>query len=247
LNIGPSALYIFRDKRYPFNHAQRPPWPQDLIKNINQDFLFDSIKLLPSYIKYSELLSISDKPGFIEFYDLTFSGGRLSNCEELTRQNPVFKMNAQAKLLNQSLLKVNFRFDFSSPDYVHSAAGFLNPMPLNPLNSMISKSEPLAIEEGYLKRLDFDISFDQNQANGNLYLAYDNLKIAVLDYSGHEIKKAKLASFMANKMIINSKNPRKNQLVPVKINYERDEERSILNYWWKSIYSGAKDVIGLNP
>lgn len=247
LNIGPSALYIFRDKRYPFNHAQRPPWPQDLIKNVNQDFLFDSIKLLPSYIKYSELLSISDEPGFIEFYDLTLSGGRLSNCEKLTRQNPVFIMNAQAKLFNQSLLKVNFRFDFSSPDYAHSAAGFLNPMPLSPLNSMISKSEPLVIEEGYLKRLDFDISFDQNQANGNLYLAYDNLKIAVLDYSGDEIKKAKLASFMANKMIINSKNPRKNQLVPVKITYERDEERSILNYWWKSIYSGAKDVIGLNP
>jgi hypothetical protein len=247
LQIGHLNLEIFRDKRYPFDHSQRPPWPQDLLKNINQDFVFDSVKLLPSYIKYSELLSISDEPGFIEFYDLTFSGGRLSNTEKETGQNHIFELDAQAKLLNKSMLKVNFSFDFASPDYAHSARGFLQPMPLKPLNSMISKSAPLAIEEGYLNRLDFDINFNQNQANGSLYFAYDNLKIAVLDYSGVEIQKAKFASFVANKLVVNSNNPNGNELVPVNISYERDEERSILNYWWKSIYSGAKEVIGLNP
>ncbi|MBW6533625.1 MAG: hypothetical protein K0B11_01320 [Mariniphaga sp.] len=247
LQIGPSRLEIFRDKRFPFNHNQRPPWPQNMMKNISQDFVFDSVKLMPSYLKYSELLSISDEPGFIEFYDLTFSGGRLSNSEKETGRNNIFELNAQAKLLNQSLLKANFSFDLASPDYAHRASGFLQPMQLKPLNSIISKSAPLAIEEGHLNRLDFDISFTQNKANGNLYFAYDNLKIAVLDYSSDEIQKAKFASFLANKMVVNSKNPKGNELVPVKISYVRDEERSILNYWWKSIYSGAKEVIGLNP
>ncbi|WP_372947085.1 hypothetical protein [Mariniphaga sp.] len=247
LQIGPASLEIFRDKRFPFNHSQRPPWPQDHLKNISQDFVFDSVKLMPSYIKYSDLLSISDEPGVIEFYDLTFSGGRLSNSEKETGQNNIFELNAQAKLLNQSLLKANFRFDLTSPDYVHSVTGFLQPMPLEPLNSMISKSAPLAIETGYLNRLDFDINFYQNQATGNLYFAYDNLKIAVLDYSSDEIQKAKFASFLANNLVVNSKNPKGNELVPVKISYVRDEERSILNFWWKSIYSGAKKVIGLNP
>ncbi|MEE4284684.1 MAG: hypothetical protein V2I31_01005 [Mariniphaga sp.] len=247
LQIGPSRLEIFRDKRYPFDHSQRPPWPQDLLKNIGQNFVFDSVKLMPSYIKYSELLPISDEPGFIEFYDLTFSGDRLSNTEKETGRNNIFELNAQAKLLNQSLLKANFSFDLASPDYAHSAKGFLQPMPLKPLNSIISKSAPLAIEEGYLNRLDFDIIFNENQATGNLYFAYDNLKIAVLDYSTDEIQKAKFASFVANKMIVNSKSPKRNELTAVKISYPRDEERSILNYWWKSIYSGAKEVIGLNP
>lgn len=247
LQIGPSGLEIFRDKRYPFNHSQRPPWPQDLLKNISQDFVFDSVKLSPSYIKYSELLSISDEPGFIEFHDLTFSGGRLSNVDNENRRNNVFQLNAQARLMNQSLLKAEFSFNLASPDYTHSAAGLLQPMPLQPLNQMISKTAPLAIEEGHLNRLEFDISFNQNQATGNLYFAYDNLKIAVLDYSSDEIQKAKFASFLANKMVINSKSPKGNELLPVKISYARDEERSILNYWWKSIYSGAKEVIGLNP
>jgi hypothetical protein len=247
LQIGPSRLEIFRDKRYPFDHSQRPPWPQDLLKNISQDFVFDSVKLKPSYLKYSELLSISDEPGYIEFYDLTFSGGRLSNSEKETVRNNIFELEAQAKLLNQSLLKANFSFDLASPDYAHSATGFLQPMPLKPLNSIISKSAPLAIEEGYLNRLDFDINFNENQATGNLHFAYDNLKIAVLDYSSEEIQKAKFASFLANKMVVNSKNPKRNELEPVKISYVRDEERSILHYWWKSIYSGAKEVIGLNP
>ena len=112
---------------------------------------------------------------------------------------------------------------------------------------MISKTAPLAIEDGQLQRFEFDIHFNANQADGSLWFAYDNLKIAVLDYSGDEIQKAKFASFMANTIIVNSKNPKGNELRPVQISYSRDEERSILNYWWKSLYSGAKEVIGLSP
>ena len=245
LKIGPARLEIFRDKRFPFDHSQRPPWPQDLLKNINQSFVFDSIKLMPSYIKYSELLSISDEPGYIEFYDLTFAGGKLSNSEQQIGQTRIFELNAQAKLLNESLLKVKFRFDLNSPDYAHSATGFLNPMPFKPLNSMISKSEPLAIETGQLNRFDFELNFNSQQAEGNLYFAYDNLKIAMLDYSSEEIQKNKLASFLVNAMVVNTKNPKGNELKPVNIFYKRDEERSILNFWWKSIYSGAKETLGL--
>lgn len=247
LQIGPAKLEIFRNKRFPFNHNQRPPWPQDLIKNIEQEFVFDSVQLLPSYIKYSELLSISDEPGFITFNDLMFSGGRISNREQENRQNKIFELNAEARLLNEGLLKARFRFDFSSTGYVHSAKGFLKPMSLTTLNTMISKTAPLSVDDGQLQRFDFDIEFNKNQAEGELYFAYDNLKIALLDYSGNEIQKAKLASFLANKMVINSKNLSGNELRPVKIRYTRDEERSILNYWWKSLYSGAKEVIGMNP
>ena len=247
LKIGPGSLAIFRNKRYPFNHAQRPPWPQDLLENIRQDFVFDSVELLPSFIKYSELLSISEEPGFVTFNELTFSGGRISNLKYDPQQNEIFELAAQARLLNEGLLKVNFEFDFSSPDYSHTAKGFLGPMPLKKLNSMVSKSAPVAIEEGELQRLDFDLTFTKNRADGDLWLAYDNLKIAVLDYSSNEVQKAKLASFLVNKTTINSKNPKGNDLRPVRIGYVRDEERSILNYWWKSLYSGAKEVIGLNP
>ncbi len=247
LKIGSSTLNIFRDKRYPFNHNQRPPWPQKLMKEISQDFVFDSVQLMPSFVKYSELLSISDEPGFISFDDLAFSGGRLTNMEEELSKSKTFELDARALLLNEGLLNVKFSFNLSDPGFSHSAKGFLQPFPLKKLNTMVSKTAPLAIEDGQLQRFEFDIHFNENQADGNLWFAYDNLKIAVLDYSGDEIQKAKFASFMANTIIVNSKNPKGNELRPVQISYSRDEERSILNYWWKSLYSGAKEVIGLSP
>ncbi|WP_139249611.1 hypothetical protein [Mariniphaga anaerophila] len=246
LQIGSSTLEIFRNKKYPFNHNQRPPWPQDLIKNIKQNFVFDSVKLMPSYIKYSELLGISNEPGYITFNDLTFSGGRISNIEKEIRGTKNFELAAQARLLNESWLKTQFSFNLADPGYNHSVKGFLSPMPLKVLNTMVAKSAPFAIEDGQLNKFEFDISFDKDRAQGELNFAYDNLKIAVLHYDNDEVRKAKLASFLANRMVINSKNPKGKELLPVRIQYSRNQERSILNYWWKSLYSGAKEVLEID-
>ncbi len=246
LNIGPAHVEIFRNKRFPFNHSQRPSWPQDLIKNTDQPFIFDSVKLAPSFIRYSELLGISDEPGFVEFNDLTFFGGTISNMENEWNKYGNFEMEASAKLMNQGLLEVNFSFDLASKNYQHTAKGKLESMPLSALNSMVTKSAPLFIEEGQLNRLEFDLAFDEKQSSGNLFFGYDNLKIAVLDYSSDEIQKARFATFLVNRMVLNSSNPKGNELHPVSIQYSRDEQRSILNFWWKSLYSGAREVLGMD-
>jgi hypothetical protein len=246
LEIGPAQVSIFRNKRFPFDPEQRPHWPQDLIKNMRQPFTFDSVLLMPSQIRYSELMGISDQPGFIEFNDVTLAGSALSNIEDEIRNNVHFNLNAKARLLNQAQLSVHFTFDLLCPDYSHSATGKLEPMPLSPLNSVISKTNPLLIEDGYLNRLEFDLSFNNSLATGQMYLGYDNLKIAVLDYSGDEIQKDRFASFLANKLVIQSQNPKSGELLPVAVSYPRDEKRSVLNYWWKSIYSGAREILGMD-
>lgn len=245
LEIGPAEFSIFRNKRFPFDPEQRPAWPQDLIKELKQSFMFDSVLLMPSHIRYSELMGISDEPGYIEFNDLTFAGGALSNIGNEIKRNGHFNLNAKASLMNHAQLGVQFTFDLLCPDYSHSATGTLEPMPLYPLNSMITKTDPLKIEDGYLNRLEFDLSFNNTQATGQLYLGYNNLKIAVLDFSGDEIQKDRFASFLANRLVIQSQNPKSGELVPVEISYPRDEQRSVLNFWWKSIYSGAREILGM--
>jgi len=71
------------------------------------------------------------------------------------------------------------------------------------------------------------------------------LKIAVLDFSGDEIQKDRFASFLVNRLVIQPKNPKSGELVPVGVSYPRDEQRSVLNFWWKSIYSGAREILGM--
>ena len=245
LLIGTAVLDIYRNKRFPFNDKQRPEWPQNHIKKLNQPFVFDSVVLLNSRIKYSELLPIFDEPGTVEFTEFKLQGGRLTNIIEELNKNKIFHLNAEARLQNEGLLKAQFAFDMKSPDYEHTVKGSLGPMPLTPLNTMLMKTAPVAVESGSLNRLDFNISFKGDTAQGEMYMVYDNLRIAVLDYSNEDAQKAWLTSFLANRLKINNQNQGGNTPKPVNIEHDRDESRSIFNFWWKSLYSGVVKVIGL--
>ena len=245
LKIGESKIDIFRNKRFPFNHNQRPPWPQELIKNLKQPFVFDSISLAPSDLRYNELLLISDKPGFILFNNLQFNTGKLSNIPEITRQYQNLKVDASAILQNQAKLEVTINFDLTAADYHHEVSGSLGELPLTSFNTIIEKSAPVTVVSGNLNRFDFNMKLDDKYAVGELYFGYNNFKISMLDYSKDGVRKSKFATFWANKMILNSEYPKKEEFLPANIYYERDPERSVINYWWKSIYSGAKKTLGL--
>jgi hypothetical protein len=242
--IGPARIEIFRNKRFPFNESQRPDWPQDLIKSLKQPFDFDSVKLMPSIIKYSELLGILDEPGYIEFTDLKLSGNRFSNLEEVYKKHQLI-IDAEARLMGEGLLSAQFTFDLSSPLYQHNIKGLLGPMPIELLNPMIMKSAPLKVETGKLNIIEFDISFREEFARGEIAMNYENLKIAILDYSGDEIERANFSSFLANTLKINSQNSGNIDVVPESIYYERDEKRSILHFWWKTLYTGIANVVGI--
>jgi hypothetical protein len=247
LIIGKTDLDIYRNKRFQFNQNQRPPWPQDLIKEIKQPFVFDSVYLLPSTIKYSELLDFSDEPGFITFDNLAVKTGKISNIAEVTLQNPKLHIDASAKLYNQGLLSFHATFDLTKNNYTHTISGSLSPMSLTHINNILEKSVPVSLESGQLSRLDFDLKLNDKLATGTLYLGYNDFKINILDFDYEGSKKAKFATFWANKMVLNSKNPKGDEFLPTTISYERDIQRSILNYWWKAIFTGSKETLGIKP
>ncbi len=246
LVIGKTDADIFRNKRYPFNVNQQPPWPQDLLHKIKQPFVFDSVILQPSTLKYSELGDISDEPGQLSFNQLHLRTTRLTNRADLLNKNPFLTVRADAKVLNRSLLSATFNFDLTASNYAHTVTGSLQPMSMKPFNVMIEKAAPLSIETGQINRFEFNLSLNNERATGDLLFGFDDFKINVLNINNNEKRKSKLATFWANSMVLNNKNPKgKDELQPEKIDYKRDEQRSIINYWWKAIYSGVKHAIGI--
>ena len=246
LIIDKTDADIFRNKRYPFNVNQRPPWPQDLLKKIKQPFVFDSVILMPSNLKYSELTEFSDKPGWISFNELHLKTSALTNVNDLLNKHPSFTVWASTKIMNKSLLSATFKFDLLSTDYEHTVHGSLNAVPMKTFNEIVESSAPFSIESGQINQFNFDISLDKNQSTGELYFGFDDFKINVLNITDDEVKKSKLATFWANNMMLNSRNPKgKDELQPININFNHNEQRSIINYWWKSIFSAAKQAIGI--
>jgi hypothetical protein len=58
-------------------------------------------------------------------------------------------------------------------------------------------------------------------------------------------KEARFASFLANSLLLRGKNPRGKELLPDEINFQRDQKRSVINYWWKSVFSGVRNTLGI--
>ena len=246
LIIGKSDASIFRNKRYPFNVNQRPPWPQELLKKIKQPYIFDSLILEPSNLIYSELQDISDEPGLISFNNLHLRTTGLTNLNNQLTKKPILTIWADANIMDLSRLSVTFKFDLLSKNYAHTVDGNLRPMPMKTFNSIVEKAAPFSIESGNINQFDFNISLDNSKSSGELYFAFDDFKINVLNVDEEEIRKSKFATFWANKMILNTRNPKaKDELQPTPINYKYDEQRSIINYWWKSIFSAVKQTIGI--
>lgn len=245
LEIGPSQVDIFRDKRYVFNPNQKVPWPQDLLSAVKMPFIIDSVTLMPSSIKYSELLDATEDPVSITFTDLKARLGRVSNIYEIVNANPVLVANASARINRGGQLKATVTFNLNDADYTHTIKGSLQPLDMRIFNSLIEKAAFVTVEKGNLNRFDFEMTLDDKKAKGQLFFGYDNLKVALIEYNQGEVKKAGLASLMLNSLVINSKNPRGKILNPEVIDYRRDPRRSVINYWWKAVFDGAKKALGI--
>ena len=245
LQIGPSSSTVFRDKSFPFDESQTPPWPQKLISSLPYRILFDSVIVNPASITYSELLEISDEPASITFTNTQARIGQISNLPSQIKTNPFVKIRASSIINQKAKLEASFAFDLSSTNFSHSIQGSIKPVPMTIFNDFTEKAALVRVKEGQMNKFRFELDLNEQIATGYIWFAYDDFKISVIEFEDGKIKKEGFASLMANSLLVNSKNPRGKELEPESISYQRDPRRSVLNFWWKAIFSGAKKSMGI--
>ena len=242
LVIGKSAFSVFRNKRLPFNRDQRPLMPVQLIESISSPFRFDSVICGPADISYSELTAVTDNPGKVTFEDVILKTGTITNIKPLPE---AFNARATGKLMNSGSMTAEISFGTKPPDYRHTVKAGIGTMSLSAMNEVLENTALLSIESGNLNRFDVELTNTDKSAAGKLWFGYDDLKINVLKQDETGYKTAKFTSFIANSFGLPSKNPKEKTLEPVLIKFDRDEKRSFLSYWWKTIFAGAKEVLGI--
>ncbi|NQU87517.1 MAG: hypothetical protein HQ541_17325, partial [Mariniphaga sp.] len=245
LVIGKTELDILRNKRYPFNKNQRPLWPQQMLYHIKQPFEIDSVYLKPSTILYSELLDFGDDPVTIDFTEVSAQLGKITNIKVPGRKQKKLTIKAKGTVLQNAKIDLIVNFLPDNPEYSHFVKGSLSPVDMKTFNSVVEKSAMLTVERGQVNQFEFEFNANNTQSTGELFFDYYDLKIAVLDFRKGDTIKSKLSSFMANNFMVHSKNPRGKVFESQQIEYLRDPERSILNYWWKSIFNSAKITLGI--
>lgn len=238
-------LTIYRDKRTPFDENQRSQLPQDLIKNFDIPFYFDSITLKNAKVSYEEQAPEMPLPGKVFFSALDFTASPVTNLPYLLNAKRYMTLKADALLMGDAKLTTTMQYDMLSPVNSFHVSGSIAPCDLTILNPITTNTAGIAIRSGQLNRFDFDFDANDIQANGKLRFAYDDLKVSILAQKNGNTKEAKFASFLTNSLVLKSKHPRTRILLPDEIQFNRDTKRSIINYWWKAVFSGAKNTFGI--
>jgi hypothetical protein len=245
LAVNGFNLDIYRDKRILFNEKRRPGMLQDLIKSIKVPLSLDSINLINSRVTYTEQPATGDQEGKIRFSDIKVTLKPFTNMKSASGKIPDFSLNGTLTIMDSCRLETSMKYQMNHPDNLFTVNGNLSPFNMRILNPVLEPLASVSLRSGQVDRFHFTFSADKNQANGHLIFGYNDMKIAVLEKKNGNTKEAKFASFLANSLLLRSKNPRGKELLPDEISFTRDQKRSVVNYWWKSVFSGVRNTLGI--
>lgn len=246
--IGIDGLNLedYRDKNHPFNNNNFPKLPQQALKESKQKIEIEKISILSSHIVYLELAENASKVGKVEFNNLQGVINNVGNTQEWQKSKSL-KANIHTMLYDKGKLNVQFEFPLSSNTFYFS--GQLGQTPMKVFNEMTIPAENVKIAEGTIQKMNFKASANSKSSSGELNLYYSDLKIAMLkkpNESG-EIKENKVVNFLANNLIVPKSNPnRRGKFYSATISQDRDPNKGVFNYLWKSIFSGIKDTFVKN-
>lgn len=225
---------VFRDKRYPFKNKLKL-LPVRFVKSIGLPFQIDSLKISDSFMAYEEFQEEGSTAGKVFFTNLNSSIYNISN-----RTKDEARMEATARFMDSGLLHGKFTFP-SDPSKTYTAEGTLTNFALKEVNPMLTAVARAEIKSGTLEELKFAFSYNDTRSDGRVELNYKDLVITSLKKDKKE--KNKFLTFILGILV---KKDMQEKTATAKttgeILFNRDKNKSLFNYWWKSILSGVKSV-----
>jgi hypothetical protein len=109
-------------------------------------------------------------------------------------------------------------------------------MKLFPINGMLEPSLHMIFKAGKLNRLTFDFTANNNVSKGWMEFLYQDLDVVLLKKDPG--KEYGFLSFMANAMTLSNNPAKGKELKTVEIGFERDKNKGIIGYIWRTIQSG---------
>lgn len=240
-------MEVFTDKRIPEDIQKRPQMIHQIFRNLKQLFHVEHLLIDNAYIKIEEQPdNSSPRTGTIFFSDLNAHVTNVSNFIDRRGANRTISIVAAAKLMGEGPLNATIKYDLEDLEGKFTLNGTLGRMDIRKLNSMIEPEAKASLKSGTIDRLDFNILANDYDGSGELIIRYRGLEIELLnrDFQHDQNLIRKVGSFLANKVIIKSNNPKKNgELIKGNIYFIRIPNKSMFNYWWQLIFSGLKSTI----
>jgi len=241
IDINGLNMEVFRDKSYPLNVNNFPKLPQQQIRGIKQQIEIQNINVKSANIIYLEKLDEDSKVGRVDFKNLQAQISHFGNTKNWI-QNEEFRINAQTNIYDKVPLFTQMNFPLGSNTFYIS--GQVKKSPMHYFNAFTVSNAGIEIEDGNIDRMEFNFKANTKTSSGELSLLYNSLKIKILkEKETGEIKKRKFFNFVVNSILLPKQNPnKKGEEYHGIIAFERDINKGVFNYLWKSVFSGIKDT-----
>jgi len=250
VTMNNSSFKIYHDLNMPPNTKSKVGnYPQQALMKIQLPIFIQKLSVSNSFVEYKEKNAKTKMDGKVQFYNADATVNNVTNMKEKIKGNNKLIVDMKTDFLDKIPFTAKWTMYLMNPEGKFNIIGNMQAFDATVLNKVTEPMGPAKIESGNIKSIKFDLTGTNHAMDGNISILYDDLKVSLLKKDGDEeddkLKKKKIASIAANFFIKNS-NPQKGKEVRVTpVHYERDATRSIFSLIWKSIFTGAKDNIGL--
>ena len=244
--IGEMNMKVFRDKRKEFSHQKRPAF-QDLLYDIPATIRIDSINLLKGNITLKIHEEEAKEPGIIIFNEINAKLCNLTNDTIYKKQNAFLELYADALLMGKSSLSVQLKGELFDRNNAFLVSGKLSALDIKDLNPIL-ENNAFIYASGKIDAMNFSFDADNIKSTGKLTMLYKGLDITVKDKRTDDTTalKSRFFTFIANRRILDS-NPDKGEDIRVgTIDYERDPEKFLFHYCFRSILTGIISTVSKN-
>ena len=244
IEIGEMEMQVFKDKRREFKHTEKPAF-QDMIYNYPVSLNIDSIAVLSGNIVYTEHGEKAIEKGSISFNEVNASIYNITNDTIYKTEKAYFELNANALLMGKGQLSILLKARIFDKHNTFAINGTLSGMEASELNPILEKSASISITSGKINAMNFGFSANNTKATGNMKLLYEGVKFDIMNRQTGKTTalKEQLKSLIANIIVIESNPMPDEEARPGIIEYERDPERYIFGYFFRSLLSGIKTTV----
>ena len=253
------ALSVFRDKRLPFKQIEKP-LPIQFLQSLSFGLNIDTLEIQDSRVEYEEFAEKATAAGKVSFENMNASIFNINNDSRETEGKTI--MIARAALMGEADLRVRSEFPWNT-SRKSLIQGTLQDLSITRVNSLMQPATNVRAESGKLEKLTFSFAYSAHRSDGKLELNYRDLKLIMFKdeekVSKRDLRKKreklrevnkeenKFKSWILNTFIIRRNVDEKDPIDKRsgKIEFVRDQNRSVFNYWWKSILSGLRSAFDL--
>jgi hypothetical protein len=179
--------------------------------------------------------------GEITLNDFSINTYALSNQVTDSTISHEMRLFVKAKIMGEGPMNIELTLPLEGNLREFRCTGSVGAMKLFPVNGMLQPALNIIFKGGQLNRMTFDFTGNDNVSNGWMEFLYQDLDAVVLNKKSG--KEKGFVSFLANTMTMSNNPAPGRELKIVEIGFERDKNKGLIGYVWKTLQSGMVRTI----